>query len=130
MTTLFGTAIKFTVFGKPVSLKNSRNIAGFRNPETGKTRRIPVKSAKLLGFERAFLAQVPASAKQCLTADVAVTIDAYYPDRRSDLSLEAVYDLLETAGVIKNDRQVKRKIENWNLDRANPRLEIEIEEMG
>lgn len=39
-------------------------------------------------------------------------------------------DLLQKHGVIKNDRQIKRKDVRHGIDKHNPRVEITIEMMG
>ena len=114
--------IQFTVHGHLHSLKNSRNIG---RTHTG--RLFPLKGRGLQEFEMAFAMQCPKSARQYLTCDVLVTVDAYYPNRRHDLDCAVVYDLLQKCEVLKNDRQVKQKIETCFLDRGDPRVEVTVE---
>jgi len=69
--------------------------------------------------------------KQCValeemvTDDVCVEMTIYYASRRPDLDESVILDCLQ-GFVYKNDRQVKKKIIYWGLDRENPRTEIKV----
>ena len=115
-------SVGFTVFGSLASMKN---------------RRIPLKSnpyktipnAQARAFRSDFLAQVPRSAMRCLgslTRPLSVRVTVYYRDMRSDLDAALVYDCLQEAGVVQNDRYIRHKIEIARIDKANPRVEVEI----
>lgn len=120
--------IRFEVRGACVSLKNSRDIA--INRKTG--RAWPKRNAAIESFTADFCAQIPPDYRGLgIEGDVSVTIDAFYPDRRRDLDVELVYDLLGSkyTGVIRNDRQVKEKHVYWHLDRDNPRVSVIVREL-
>ena len=58
-----------------------------------------------------------------------VSIVVYYPSLRRDLDLEIVYDALQLAGVISNDRWIRAKIQTAFIDAKNSRCEIKITEV-
>jgi Holliday junction resolvase RusA-like endonuclease len=127
--------IEFTVYGQCVSSKN-RHVQTIKNG-----RPLVFTNPDLARFRKRFLDQVPAEAKQLLSCRVAVTIEAYYESDRSDLEVEAVYDLLQEpkqigkhvrrgAGVIVNDRQIVVKISRKFIDAVNPRVVVKIEPVG
>jgi len=60
-----------------------------------------------------------------ITDDVCVEITIYYASRRPDLDESVILDCLQGFW-IKNDRQVKKKIITWGLDRENPRADIVV----
>ena len=121
--------IILTITGTVVSLKNSRRLV--RNRRTGKP--FSIKSADAERFVRDFVAQVPAKYRGLKLGSeehpLRVSIVVYYPSLRSDLSLEIVYDALQLAGVISNDRWIRSKIESALIDTKNPRCEILIQEV-
>ena len=90
---------------------------------------IPAKNAKILQFEKDFLLQCPKYSEPRFEGDVGVIVHAYYPSRRQDLDCALIYDLLQKAGIVKNDRQVKSKHERCFLDRSNPRVEVSVWEL-
>src|SRR5881296_2591641 len=100
------TPIMLTITGTVVSLKNSRRLV--RKPRTGKP--FSIKSADAERWMRDAVAQIPAkyrglrvgSRDQLLRAVITV----WYPSLRSDLDVGAVYDALQLAGVISNDRWI------------------------
>src|SRR3990167_9742203 len=108
-------------------MKNSKTIS-----TRGGRPRI-IKNAKATAFERDFLLQVPAEYRNLALGSPAkplsATVTAFYPSRRQDLDVSLVYDLLQKAGVVKNDRYIQRKLEIWGLDPAEPRVEIVLEEL-
>ena len=57
-------------------------------------------------------------------------VTVYYPSMRSDLDCAYCYDLLQKYGVISNDRYIRQKIETARIDKQNPRVEIELYEIG
>lgn len=66
-------------------------------------------------------------------ASVAVSIDAWLPDKRrrdADNMLKAPLDVLTYSGVIADDSQIIRlSIYKAGIDKANPRLEVTITRM-
>src|SRR5262245_14501157 len=84
--------------------------------------------------QREFLRQVPRECRQNLTGPIKVTIAAYYASNRFHLNVERVYRLLEAphmdhlgVGIIMHRRQVVEKHVRKFIDKANPRLEIQVE---
>ncbi len=55
-------------------------------------------------------------------------ITIWYPDWRQDLDCAAIYDALQLAGVISNDRWVREHHEYALMDAKNPRCEIILED--
>ena len=121
--------IKFTIFGEAASKANSHKIVTIAG------RPASIKSSKALAFERDALFQIPEQAKQMLDGDVSATIKIFYATRRQDLDESIVLDVLQAKykkgelirrGVYLNDRQVKEKHIYHGIDKACPRVEIEI----
>jgi Holliday junction resolvase RusA-like endonuclease len=103
---------------------------------SAKNRKIQTRSGKVfknpevVAFERDFGMLVPSEYRNLalgsLTSPLGAKIEVYYPSRRSDLDCALLYDCLQTAGVIANDRYIREKWEIAHIDRANPRIEIEL----
>jgi hypothetical protein len=131
--------VVFTVFGQLVSSKN-RKIQSVKNG-----RALSFKNPAVVAYEKAFTAQVPASFRNLrmgsLERPLCATITVYYQSARSDLDVNLVYDLLQPpkvvkggkvrnpfgAGVIEDDRYIRRKVEAARVDKENPRVEIRLE---
>ena len=135
--------VKFTILGEAASKANSRKIATI----AGKTRSI--KSDKALGFEAMALRQIPPKARVRFDVPVRVTMRIYYASERPDLDESLVLDVLQDryvtrftglsdgtkekarvllqAGVYQNDRLVREKHIYHGIDKAQPRVELEIE---
>ena len=109
---------KGIIYGEPASKANSRKIVMF-----GKRPAI-IKSQKARDYVKNF-------EKQChkldtlVTDDLVVEITIFYGSRRPDLDESVILDCMQ-GFIYKNDRQVKKKIINWGLDRDNPRSEIKV----
>ena len=125
--------IKFTILGEPASLKNSRKMVKFGD------RPAFIKSSKALNFEASALLQIPAKAKQMLCGDLCFKATIYYASCRPDLDESGILDILQAKivkggvirrGVYLNDRQIKEKHVYWDLDKSNPRVEIEITQIN
>jgi len=121
--------IELTILGEPASKANSRRLVTF-----GK-RPASIKSAKALNYEKSAVLQIPEESKQMLEGDLQVIINIYYASRRPDLDESVILDCLQAKykkgellrrGVYINDRQVKRKLIIWGLDKENPRAEIKV----
>ena len=85
-----------------------------------------IKSAKALGYAKMFKQQCVIAPSEVFEVDVVVTIRIWYASRRPDLDESLILDLLQEVAY-KNDRQVKEKHIYWmEVDRVNPRCEIEV----
>ena len=135
--------VKFTILGQAYSKANSRKIVKIN----GKT--ASAKSDKALGFEAMALRQIPPKARVRFIVPVRVTMWMYYASERPDLDESLVLDVLQDryvtrftrkpdgsaeksrvliqAGVYANDRLVREKHVYHGIDKANPRVEIEVE---
>jgi Holliday junction resolvase RusA-like endonuclease len=116
--------IGLVIFGQCYSMKNSkiprRNAPGM------------LKHPKARQFERDFLFQVPPHKQLGLgsrTEPLRATVRVFYPSRRQDADVELVFDLLQKAHVIRNDRYIIEKHIYAEVDAKNPRVEILVEEI-
>ena len=118
-------SVAFVVQGVCYSMKNSKIPRRYG--------RGMVKHPKAVAFERDFLAQVPPSAKLGLgskTRPLRVNIGVYYPSWRQDVDVALVYDCLQAAGVVSNDRWIREQhVYGAQIDNKNPRVEITVEEI-
>jgi Holliday junction resolvase RusA-like endonuclease len=111
------TEICLTILGEPASKANSRRLVARGG------RPMFIKSKKALDYADSFK-------RQCTKAvpflgDVMVEMTIYYASRRPDLDESLILDLLEGVTYL-NDRQVKRKVIQWGLDKENPRCHIRV----
>lgn len=135
--------VKFTILGEAASKANSRKIVKIN----GKT--ASAKSDKALGFEAMALRQIPPKARVRFIVPVRVTLRMYYASERPDLDESLVLDCMQDryvtrytrkpdgsaeksrvllqSGVYANDRLVREKHIYHGIDKANPRVEVEIE---
>ena len=122
--------MKFTIFGNPVTKKNSQQI--YTNRSTGKPFISQSKAYK--AYAKDFLWQVPPMAKVSIDCPVEVTCIYYMrTKRRVDLTnlLSATHDLLVEAGVLADDNcKIVVSVDGSRVmhDKDNPRVEIEITE--
>lgn len=125
--------IELTILGEPASKANSRRLVTFGN------RPASIKSSKALSYEQSAILQIPEHAKKMLEGDLQVKIHIYYASRRPDLDESVILDCLQAKykkgelirrGVYINDRQIKRKLITWGLDKVNPRAEIIVEKIN
>ena len=112
------TEICLTIFGEPASKANSRRLVA----RGGKP--MFIKSEKALDYADSFKRQCP-DFYHPFEGDVCVEITIYYASRRPDLDESLILDLLEGVTYL-NDRQVKRKVIQWGLDKENPRCHIRV----
>ena len=110
------------IYGEPASKANSRQIVMF-----GKRPAI-IKSKKARDYVKHFQNQCP-TLDTLVTEDLVVEITIYYASRRPDLDESVILDCMQ-GFIYKNDRQVKKKIINWGLDKDNPRSEIKVSLLG
>lgn len=64
--------------------------------------------------------------REPLTKDLIVVATLLYPSNRQDLDASLVFDCLQRAGVIKNDRQLREQHLYHALDKINPRVELAL----
>ena len=113
--------ITFRIDGEPASKANSRKVVKFGN------RTAMIKSDKARGYAKVAEAQMPEGIVPT-TKDVCVEMVIHYASRRPDLDESLILDLLQ-GHVYENDRQVKRKIIYWQLDKEHPRTVIRVYEL-
>lgn len=107
-----------TIMGEPASKSNSRKFVTFG----GKPRF--VKSDKAIAYLRAFRMQCP-TLTPMFTDDLMIEFKIFYASRRPDLDESLILDAMQGM-IYENDRQVKRRISEWGLDRDNPRTFIRV----
>jgi len=111
--------IYLVVYGEPASKANSRKLVLFGN------RPASIKSDKARGYARDFVLQVR-TLDPLLEGELRMDLWIYYASRRSDLDESLILDLLQ-GKVYANDRQVRERHVYHMLDKANPRVEILIQ---
>ena len=114
MTTIF-----FIIRGEPASKSNSRKLV------TIKGRPAFIKSEKARKYVKQFEEQCPQMGDSMFLDDVEVEMTVFYASRRPDLDESVILDCMQ-GFIYKNDRQVKRKVITWGLDKENPRAEITV----
>jgi Holliday junction resolvase RusA-like endonuclease len=110
--------VTFRLLGEPASKANSRKVVKFGN------RTAMIKSDKARSYASAVESQMPKGIVPT-ERDVCVEMVIHYASRRPDLDESLILDLLQ-GHIYLNDRQVKRKIIYWQLDRAEPRTVIRV----
>ena len=122
--------IKFTIYGNPVTKKNSQRILMTRD---GRPFIMPSKQYEQ--YRRDCLRQITGDAKQHIETRVNVKYLFYMETRRKvDLTNleESIDDILVDAGVIVDDNSnivAGHDGSRVLYSKENPRVEIEIEEM-
>lgn len=117
--------IRFIIVGEPASKSNSRRLVSMRIKGTNKTRPALIKSQKALDYVKIALKQIPRLPAPML-GPVKVCARIFYASERPDLDASVILDVLQDAGIYKNDRQV-RELHLWHaIDRDNPRAVIEV----
>jgi Holliday junction resolvase RusA-like endonuclease len=117
-----GDMIKFEVKGEIPSQKNvlrfARGRAFYANDEIKR-------------YKAAFARQVPVKFKREIGGLVRVSVMLYLKDMRKDAHncLSVIFDSLEFAKIIKNDRQVIGGIWGSLIDKGNPRVVIQVDEL-
>lgn len=123
--------ISFTIPGRPITKKNSQQIA--LNRQTGKP--FIRQSGRYTAYETASGYFIPVSKRKAIDYPVNVRCVYYMPDkRRVDLVnlLEATDDILVKYGVLKDDNcniVVSQDGSQVRYDKENPRVEIEIKKV-
>lgn len=126
------TVLDFWISGQPPRKSNQRTI--FRHPTTGKP--IIAKSQKARAWTESALWQLketvgtlPQGGVGSAEQPLSVTFVVYYKSKRPDLSIELILDVLQKAGVIKDDRYVYeyRAIKRFSKDDPGVRVIIDTE---
>lgn len=117
------TRLTLVIYGELASKANSRKLVTFG----GKPRFI--KSDKALEYERTALMQIPADHRIHMTGPIRMTATICYASRRPDLDPSLLMDILQTAGVYENDRQIIEQHLYKKLDPQTPRVELFLEEL-
>ena len=112
---------KMTILGEPASKANSRKLVFF-----GKKPAF-IKSDKARTYLKNFNEQCK-PLPELLEGNLGVEMTIFYASRRPDLDESVVLDAMQDK-IYKNDRQIKKKIINWGLDKENPRSEIRVYEI-
>jgi hypothetical protein len=106
------------ILGEPASKANSRKLV------TIKGKPALIKSEKAIEYVKLFQYQCP-RLDPMFEDDVCVEMTIYYASRRPDLDESVILDAMQ-GFIYRNDRQVKKKVINHDLDKHNPRSEIRI----
>ena len=123
--------LKLVLYGTPVTKKNSERI--WINQKTNKPFIAPSKAYK--AYEKDCGKQIAAAYKQHIDVPINLKCVYYMPNKRKvDLCnlLGATCDILVKFGVIADDNSAIVKRHDGSrvlVDKANPRVEIEIEEV-
>lgn len=122
-------SVSMIVSGHVPSLKNSRPIR--RNRKTGKP--FSARSDEAQRYIDDFCLRVPfeyrnlgLGGRKALLRSI---VTVFYSSWRSDVDLAIIYDCLQHAGIVTNDRWIREKHEYAEVDAKNPRVEIDIEEI-
>jgi len=111
-----------TIFGQLPSLKNRRRLIPGRNNR----RPMIIKSKDAMEYEQAFLMAIPQRMRVGYDGPVSVKVRVHYQSKRSDLSTELLFDLLQKSGIILNDNQIMHT-EAWKgKDKENPRVHFSV----
>lgn len=65
--------------------------------------------------------------KNQFSGKVSIYVDFYFPNDRHDIDncLKPLFDSLQGT-VIKNDRQIRRAVVHYYIDKRDPRVEVEL----
>jgi Holliday junction resolvase RusA-like endonuclease len=117
-----GIIATMTIFGNLPSIKNRRRLI----PAKGNRRPMIIKSKDAMDYEQAFLMAIPQKMRVGYNGPVSLSARIYYQSRRSDLSVELLYDLIAKASIILNDRQIMH-CECWKgLSKESPRVHFTV----
>lgn len=115
------------ITGAPPSMKNGRRIV--RNPRSGSP--MLVKSAEALEWARQAVQELgPQRPVEPIATDVAMYAQITYRDRRPDLCIALLMDVLEDAGIVKNDRLIRRVIADALVDRECQGVAVVLAPLG
>jgi len=125
------TETGFTIYGVVPSLKNSRDIGRRPDPDGGKPQLFPTRNPEIIRYMSDFAAQLPRRCRLGLEGVFVVHMRVWYPNWRRDMDVEIVYDLLQSCGVIENDRFIVGKHAWKYVDpKQPPRAIIHVQKVG
>ena len=112
--------------GVPVSKSNAYRIITI-NGHASLT-----KSKAMKDYEDTFLWHIGPMRGLNLDRPFELRLRVWFPSKRSDLDgcLKAILDCLQVAKVIRNDNNCNKITAEKFIDKACPRIEFEIEEVG
>lgn len=122
----------FVVHGKPVSQKNSKDIAYIKDIHAKNgLRPIIVSNKKVKAWRKEALKQLKAQwgNKPPIVGDLAVIVQSFKGKRqRPDVDglLPAPLDALKEAGIVEDDKIFSLALSIRDVDNDNPRVEIDI----
>ena len=113
-----------TIYGQPPSKSNSYRIVKIAGHSK------LAKTNAMEGYEESFFMQCSLRRKMISTR-FKLTIDVFFRSDQPDLdnSLKIVLDCLQSCNAIKNDRLCAEIHARKLIDKKNPRIEFEIEEL-
>lgn len=130
--------VSFVLPGEPASKANRRQFVLMGRDKIPAS----IKSEKARDYEHNALLCLHPDHRKMFQGPVKVTMRIFYRSNQSDLDETLILDILQARfsgkgkdrklsrrGVYLNDRQVKEKHIYHHLDKANPRAEIEVEEL-
>ena len=90
------------------------------------------KTDALARYERAFFLQMGALRGAGIQGLFALHVRVYYPSLSHDLdnSLKVILDCLQAGGAIRNDNRCVRIVAEKFIDKADPRAELRLEDLG
>lgn len=112
------------IYGQPPSKSNEKKIVYFKgHAGIAKTRQ-----QKL--YEQSFFMQCGLRSLRIATK-FKLTVDVYFKSNRPDLdnAMKIILDCLQACGVVENDRLCSEIYARKLIDKVNPRIEFEIEEL-
>lgn len=118
------TYARQTIYGQTPSKSNSYKIIRLgRIHKLGKTKATEA-------YEQNFFMQCSLR-KKGICKRFKLTVDVYFGSDRPDLdnSLKIILDCLQSCGAIKNDRLCAEIHARKLIDKVNPRIEFELEEL-
>lgn len=118
-----------TIYGQPPSKSNTYKIVVLRS-KIGRSHGSLAKTDSLHAYEESFFMQCSLR-RLNISNRFKLTVDVYFKSDQPDLdnSLKVILDCMQSCGVIKNDRQCAEIHARKLIDKANPRIEFEIEEL-
>jgi Holliday junction resolvase RusA-like endonuclease len=121
--------LALTIYGNVPSKSNCYRVVALPDGKGG-SRGSLAKRKELKAYERAFFQQVLLKHRRALSFPLCARFRVYYDSWRPDLdnAFKVVLDCLQSAGVIENDRLVRRIVAEKFKDAKNPRVEIELTE--
>ena len=114
--------MKLTVKGELLSKSNSRIFRNFGG------RPLLIKSPKAQQYIEEALWQIKSQMgnHKMFEDPVKMDITVWYKTKRPDLDVSLIQDILEKAGVYKNDRLVHEIVARKRFDKDDPRLTVEV----